>query len=74
MCDPVSFLQTYISHGEKTFSLNSWKLLQWGGILVPGALRQILGYIFGSEAAPKSLQMVTAAMKLKETCSLEEKL
>ena len=25
-------------------------------------------------AAPKSLQMVTAAMKLKETCSLEEKL
>ena len=25
-------------------------------------------------AAPKSLQMVTAAMKLKDTCSLEEKL
>ena len=24
--------------------------------------------------APKSLQMVTAAMKLKEACSLEEKL
>ena len=24
--------------------------------------------------APKSLQMVTVAMKLKETCSLEEKL
>ena len=24
--------------------------------------------------APKSLEMVTAAMKLKETCSLEEKL
>ena len=24
--------------------------------------------------APKSLQMVTAAMKLKATCSLEEKL
>jgi len=24
--------------------------------------------------APKSLQMMTAAMKLKETCSLEEKL
>ena len=74
ICDPVSFLQTYISHGEKTVSLNSWKLLQWGGILVPGALRQILGYIFGFEVAPKSLHMVTAAMKLKETCSLEEKL
>ena len=28
-------------------------------------------FIFGS---PKSLQMVTAAMKLKYTCSLEEKL
>ena len=27
--------------------------------------------IFG---APKSLQMVTAAMKLKDACSLEEKL
>ena len=24
--------------------------------------------------APKSMQMVTAAMKLKDTCSLEEKL
>ena len=29
-------------------------------------------FIFGE--APKSLQMVTAAMKLKDTCSLEEKL
>ena len=28
--------------------------------------------LFGG--APKSLQMVTAAMKLKDTCSLEEKL
>ena len=28
-------------------------------------------FIFG---APKSLQMVTAVMKLKDTCSLEEKL
>ena len=28
-------------------------------------------FIFG---APKSLQMVTAAMKLKDTCSLEERL
>ena len=28
-------------------------------------------FIFG---APKSLQMVVAAMKLKDTCSLEEKL
>ena len=29
-------------------------------------------FIFGE--APKSLQMMTAAMKLKDACSLEEKL
>ena len=29
---------------------------------------------FVFRGAPKSLQMVTAAMKLKDTCSLEEKL
>ena len=32
----------------------------------------VSGFIF--EGAPKSLQMVTASMKLKDTCSLEEKL
>ena len=45
----------------------------------PITSRQIVGetmkivkdFILGS---PKSLQMVTAAMKLKDTCSLEEKL
>ena len=31
----------------------------------------VLDFIFG---APKSLQMVTAAMTLKDACSLEEKL
>ena len=31
----------------------------------------VTDFIFG---APKSLQMVTTAMKLKDTCSLEEKL
>ena len=31
----------------------------------------VAGFILG---APKSLQMVTAAMKLKDTCSLEGKL
>ena len=31
----------------------------------------VTAFILG---APKSLQMVTAAMKLKDTCSLEEKL
>ena len=31
----------------------------------------VTGFIWG---APKSLKMVTAAMKLKDACSLEEKL
>ena len=32
----------------------------------------VADFILGG--APKSLQMVTAAVKLKDTCSLEEKL
>ena len=34
-------------------------------------VKTVRDFIWG---APKSLQMVTAAMKLKDTCSLEEKL
>ena len=34
-------------------------------------MKTVTDFIFG---APKSLQMVTAAMKLKDACSLEEKL
>ena len=34
-------------------------------------MKIVKDFILGS---PKSLQMVTAAMKLKDTCSLEEKL
>ena len=34
-------------------------------------METVLDFIWG---APKSLQMVMAAMKLKDTCSLEEKL
>ena len=34
-------------------------------------MKTVRDFILG---APKSLQMVTAAMKLKDTCSLEEKL
>ena len=51
-------------------------------IMVSGPITswQIDGEIMGTVAdfifwgAPKSLQMVTAAMKLKDACSLEEKL
>ena len=35
------------------------------------AMETVRDFIF---EVPKSLQMVTAAMKLKDTCSLEEKL
>ena len=35
-------------------------------------METVTDFLFGG--APKSLQMVTAAMKLKDTCSLEEKL
>ena len=31
-------------------------------------------FVMYTHYSPKSLQMVTAAMKLKDTCSLEEKL
>ena len=35
------------------------------------AMERVTDFVLG---APKSLQMVTAGMKLKDTCSLEEKL
>ena len=54
--------------------LNIRKLRSWH--LVPSLPGKYMGkqcqtLFFG---APKSLQMVTAAMKLKDACSLEEKL
>ena len=36
------------------------------------AMETVTDFIWGG--APKSLQMLTAAMKLKDACSLEEKL
>ena len=44
--------------------ITSWKI---GGEIMETVRNFILG-------APKSLQMVTVAMKLKDACSLEEKL
>ena len=38
---------------------------------IDGETMEVRDFILG---APKSLQMVTAAMKLKDICSLEEKL
>ena len=39
---------------------------------IDGETVETLAYLFWG--APKSLQMVTAALKLKDACSLEEKL
>ena len=54
---------------QKTKIMASGPITSWqiGGETV----EKVTGLIFW---APKSLQMVTAAMKLKDTCSVEEKL
>ena len=43
----------------------------WRACQIDGQRMEAVSDFFG---APKSLWMVTAAMKLKDTCSLEEKL
>ena len=54
---------------QKTKIMKSSPITSWQ---IDGETMETLrDFIFG---APKSLQMVTAAMKLKDACSLEEKL
>ena len=48
-------------------TITSWQI---GG----ETMETLTDFILGGGGAPKSLQMVTAVMKLKDTCSLEEKL
>ena len=56
-------------------NIQKTKMIEFGPITswqVDGeTMKTVTDFIFG---APKSLQMVNAAMKLKCTCSLEEKL
>ena len=54
---------------QKTKIMASGPITSWqiGG----ETMETVTDFILG---APKSLQMVTSAMKLKDTCSLEEKL
>ena len=55
---------------QKTKIMASGPITSWQ---IDGeTVETVAAFIFGG--APKSLQMVTAAMKLKDTCSLEEKL
>ena len=53
---------------QKTKIMASGPITSWQ---IYGETMEIVTLFWG---APKSLQMVTAAMKLKDTCSLEEKL
>ena len=54
---------------QKTKIMASGPITSWQ--IVGETMETVTGFIFW---APKSLQMVTAAMKLKDACSLEEKL
>ena len=54
---------------QKTKIMASGPITSWQ---IDGeAMETVMDFILG---APKSLRMVTAAIKLKDTCSLEEKL
>ena len=54
---------------QKTKIMTSGPISSWQ---IDGeTMERVKDFIWG---APKSLQMVTAAMKLKDTCSLEEEL
>ena len=54
---------------QKTKIMASGPITSWQ--IHGTTIETVTDFILG---APKSLQMVTAAMKLKDTCSLEEKL
>ena len=55
---------------QKTKMMASGPITSWQ---IDGeTMETVTDFIFGG--APKSLQMVTAAMKLKDTCSLQETL
>ena len=55
---------------QKTKIMASGPITSWQ---IDGEIMEtVTDFILGR--VPKSLQMVTAAMKLKDTCSLEEKL
>ena len=54
-------------------SIQKTKIMAFTSWQIDGeTMETVTDFIFFG--APKSLQMVTAAMKLKDTCSLEEKL
>ena len=72
-----SLLRKVKEESEKVglkLNIQKMKIMAYGPITswqIGGEARETVKTIFG---APKSLQMVTATIKLKDTCSLEEKL
>ena len=58
---------------QKTKIMESGPITSWqmDGETVTNKQNKVTDFILG---APKSLQMVTATMKFKDACSLEEKL
>ena len=63
-------LKTLTIHDQKTKIMASGPLTSWQ---IDGeTMETVRDFIWGG--APKSLQMVTVAMKLKDACPLEEKL
>ena len=75
--EQIKSLLMKLKESEKVslkFSIQKTKIMASGPITswqIDGKTMEIVTDFFG---APKSLQMVTAAMKLKDACSLEKKL
>ena len=57
---------------QKTKIMASGPITLWQ--IVGEAMESVTDLFFWGGGTPKSLQVVTAAMKLYDTCSLEEKL
>ena len=81
MADSEEELKTFLMKVKEESEKTGLKLnIQKTKIVASGPITswQIDGETMETETlfswAPKSLQMVTAAMKLKDSCSLEEKL
>ena len=56
---------------QKTKIMASGPITSWQ---IDGQTMETVADFISGGSSPKSLQMVTAAMKLKDACSLEEKL
>ena len=56
---------------QKTMIMASCPITSWQ---INGETVETVRDFFGGDLFPRSLQMVTAAVKLKDACSLEEKL